>query len=197
MGLPIYDNIDRMLKEKRMSRRQLAIKAGVNPSTISVAFVNRSTMFHPNNLQKIAAALDVTIEELTAEQPQVTPLGLIDGVPTVFINPAPGTFYFSEDGTQRISAHAISEDECTEAMYTMLDAFDTLNPAGMLVAAEQVKLLAEKDEYKRKTEHPNTRVSSRQIIWQEYRTPGHDLGLTREERREIRRQLDSEKADVG
>ena len=175
MGLPIYDNIDRLLKEKRMSRRQLAIMAGIGEGTMSTAFTRRSTMFHPTNLQKIAAALDVTIEELTREQPQISPLGMIDGVPTAFINPAPGTFYFSEDGTQRISAHAISEDECNEAMYSMIDAFDTLNPAGMLIAAEQVKLLANKDEYKRKQENPNTRPSSRYIIWNEYKTTGGNI----------------------
>ena len=197
MGLPIYDNIDRILKEKHMSRRQLAIKAGIGEGTMSTAFTRRTTMFHPTNLQKIADALDVSIEELTREQPQVASLGIIDGVPTAFVNPAPGTLYFSADGTQRISAHAISEDECNEAMYAMIDAFDTLNPAGMLVAAEQVKRLAGQEEYKRKPEQQSIRSSSRKIIWQEYVTDDYLEGekVIQEMREMLKAEASS--SDVG
>lgn len=180
-----------------MSRRQLAIKAGIGEGTMSTAFARRSTMFHPANLQKIAAALDVTIEELTNESRQDMPLDIIDGIAANFFTPEPGTFYFSKDGTQRISAHVISEEECTEALYSMIDAFDTLNPAGMLVAAEQVKRLADTDEYKRKPEQVQSRPSSRTIIWNEYRI--HD-GIQLDEFEKLAQETQLEKdstSDVG
>ena len=134
MGLPIYDNIDRLLKEKGMSRRQLALKAGINPSTISVAFVKRNTMFHPANLQKIADTLDVTPEELTSK-PAATVIdqGLIDGRPTSFINPGKDHPF-----------HVWTEDEISQEINSDLEK---LNFIGKKTAMERVKELTLIDKY--------------------------------------------------
>ena len=120
MGLPIYDNIDKLLKERGMSRRQLAIKAGIGEGTISTAFTRRSTMFHPRNLQKIADVLDVTIEDLIAEPVTVTTLGKIDKSRLHDIG---------------VIKHIIDE------------AFSKLNMHGKIIAMERIKELTQIPSY--------------------------------------------------
>lgn len=59
----IYDRIDEILKEKRMSRRQLAQLAGIPESSLAAAFARKSKM-SMERLAKIAHALHVSPEEL-------------------------------------------------------------------------------------------------------------------------------------
>lgn len=54
-----YDYIDRRLKEIGISRRQLAIKAGVSENTISGAFRRKSKNLSHEIVLKIARVLDV------------------------------------------------------------------------------------------------------------------------------------------
>lgn len=61
--MDVYDRIDAALKEKHMSRRQLAQKAGINTSSFATAFSRRSHMT-PENLEKIAKALEKSPADL-------------------------------------------------------------------------------------------------------------------------------------
>lgn len=144
MGLPIYDNIDRILKEKHMSRRQLAFAAGVGEGTMSTAFSRRTTMFHPANLKKIADVLGVTTEELIAEPAaDVTPLGQINGVPTSFVNPPKGYKWKLSDGTE-IDGHVWTDDELRAEI---AGDVEKLNLRGKKAAMQHIKELTEIPRY--------------------------------------------------
>lgn len=64
--MDIYDKIDSILSEKNMSRRQLAILAGISENTISAAFRRRSKKFSTENVFKIAKALNIPWQKLVA-----------------------------------------------------------------------------------------------------------------------------------
>lgn len=57
--MDIYDRIDKELETRHMSRRQLAIAAGIPESTISTAFFRRTKKLSMENIQKIAAVLNI------------------------------------------------------------------------------------------------------------------------------------------
>lgn len=144
MGLPVYDNIDRLLKAKNMSRRRLAIAAGINESTISVAFVKKNTMFHPANLKKIADALGVTTDELIAEQPaEVEHLGKADGVPAAFVNPSKGHKWRRSDGSE-VDGHVWTDDELRAEI---AGDVEKLNLRGKKAAMQHIKELIEIPRY--------------------------------------------------
>ena len=55
----MYDKIDAALGVRGMSRRQLAIKAGIPVNTLSAAYSRRSKNFSPVYIKKIAVPLYV------------------------------------------------------------------------------------------------------------------------------------------
>ena len=57
--MSLYDRIDAILTARKMSRRQLAIKANIAPSTLQSAMVRRRNMTI-EMVDKIAKALDVS-----------------------------------------------------------------------------------------------------------------------------------------
>lgn len=59
------ERIDSLLKARNMSRRQLAISADIPPSTLQSA-LERNRSFSFEMLQRIAKALDVTINDIVA-----------------------------------------------------------------------------------------------------------------------------------
>lgn len=64
--MTIYDRIDMILKERKISRRKLARQTGIPESTLASAFVRRPEHFPTKYIQAIAAALDVSWQELVA-----------------------------------------------------------------------------------------------------------------------------------
>lgn len=60
--MSISEKIDNLLKDRNMSRRQLAIKAGISPSTLQSA-MERGKNFSIEMLQKIAEALSLSFHE--------------------------------------------------------------------------------------------------------------------------------------
>lgn len=62
--MSIYDNIDRLLEERHMSRRKLARLAGIKETTLASAFSNRPEHFPRERAEKIAEVLEVPVEEL-------------------------------------------------------------------------------------------------------------------------------------
>ena len=145
MGLPIYDNIDRLLTEKGMSRRQLALAAGINESTISVAFVKRETMFRPATVKKIADTLGVTVDELKNEHVDFVPV-LHDGKPGTLVNPGKSHPF-----------HVWTEDEINQEISADLDK---LNFIGKRTAMERVKELTLIPMYtEEKEKSPDTEAS--------------------------------------
>lgn len=66
--MDFYENLDRILAEKHMSRRQMALQAGISESTISAAFRRRTAKFSAENIIKIASTLNVPIDQLIGKE---------------------------------------------------------------------------------------------------------------------------------
>jgi transcriptional regulator with XRE-family HTH domain len=60
--MSVYNKIDKILRERNMSRRQLALKIGVPPSTLASSFSRQAGM-SAQTLIKIASALDKNVED--------------------------------------------------------------------------------------------------------------------------------------
>lgn len=66
--MDFYENLDRILAEKHMSRRQMALQAGISESTISAAFRRRTAKFSAENIIKIASTLNVPLDRLIGKE---------------------------------------------------------------------------------------------------------------------------------
>lgn len=148
MGLPIYDNIDRLLKENGMSRRQLALKAGIGEGTMSTAFARRSTMFHPTNLQKIADTLGVTVDELKSEPVDITPTR------------KPGEN--AANWPQSHPYHAFSVEECAAMINEINENVIKLKPKHLYFTNEYIRerlILQQQEDAAKKEKSPDTEAS--------------------------------------
>lgn len=61
-----YDRVDELLRERHMSRRALAIKAGLSFNTMSGRFRRRSKTIPVEDIEAIADALGVEPQEISA-----------------------------------------------------------------------------------------------------------------------------------
>jgi len=62
--MDLYDRIEERIAGMGINKRELADKAGVPYSTLISAFTRRSTSFSVEHIQKIADALDTTVDYL-------------------------------------------------------------------------------------------------------------------------------------
>ena len=69
-----FERIDRWLNENHMSRRQLAIKAGIPPSTFQSAMERRNKM-SDRMLQAIAPIMGTTVDSLITSDEVESPSG--------------------------------------------------------------------------------------------------------------------------
>ena len=65
--MTVCETIDCLLEKKHMSRRQLAIAAGIPPSTLQSA-LSRNKEISLDMLEKLAQALNVSVASLLPEQ---------------------------------------------------------------------------------------------------------------------------------
>lgn len=120
--MEIYDNIDRELEKRRMSRRKLALSIGVPPSTFQ-SMMERKRGMTIELLKKISAALNVDFYSLA-------------------------DFDMSSDALfEEINANRRSTSE-----EQLLQHFRTLNDNGQTVAVERVQELAQIPAYQRPAE---------------------------------------------
>ena len=59
-----YDLIDKLLRIKGMSRRKLALSAGIKPGTLSSAYARKTETMDINDVKRIAEVLDADYLEL-------------------------------------------------------------------------------------------------------------------------------------
>lgn len=117
--MEIYDNIDRELEKRRMSRRKLALSIGVPPSTFQ-SMMERKRGMTIELLKKISAALNVDFYSLA-------------------------DFDMASDALfEEINANrkATKEEQ-------LLQHFRTLNDNGQTVAVERVQELTQIPAYQR------------------------------------------------
>lgn len=122
--MEIYDNIDRELEKRRMSRRKLALSIGVPPSTFQ-SMMERKRGMTIELLKKISAALNVDFYSLA-------------------------DFDMASDALfEEINANrkATKEEQ-------LLQHFRNLNDNGQTVAVERVQELAQIPAYQRAQSAP-------------------------------------------
>lgn len=120
--MEIYDNIDRELEKRRMSRRKLALSIGVPPSTFQ-SMMERKRGMTIELLKKISAALNVDFYSLA-------------------------DFDMASDALfEEINANRRSTSE-----EQLLQHFRALNDNGQTVAVERVQELAQIPAYQRHAE---------------------------------------------
>lgn len=60
----VYDKIDKLLEQKNLSRRRLAILADIPPTTLQSAFSRKTVNLSLDTIKKIADVLEVTPYDL-------------------------------------------------------------------------------------------------------------------------------------
>ena len=78
-GETIADRIDDILSDKKMSRRELALKAGIPPSTFQAAMA-RGGNLSSNSLIKISHTLNISADYILGLRNQKDISNSIDGV---------------------------------------------------------------------------------------------------------------------
>lgn len=133
--MDFYSRVDDLLKKCHMSRRQLAIKAGIPESTMSTAFMRKSLRFAELNKKKIADALGVNWWELAG-----LPVEEVDGQKLV------RRLDLEEKLMENYEKFHGEEANRREAL---LSSFDTLNADGQVRAVERVQELTEVPRYRK------------------------------------------------
>lgn len=136
--MDFYAQVDKLLKEQKMSRRQLAIKTGIPESTMSTAFMRKSLRFSELNKEKIAAALGVPWWELAG-----LPVEEIDGQKRV------RRLDLEEKMLANYEKFHGKEAKRREAL---LSHYEQLNDDGQEKAVERVAELAEVPRYRKNGE---------------------------------------------
>lgn len=141
----IYRKINELLIEHGMTKKELAVKAGIPYSTLVSAFNRDTGNLSVRNIAKIASALNVSVNALLGWEYVGTDK---DGVevysPTdmeAFFNTRPVDEPHNEEEPN--SASKVSPKEALNA------AFDKLNPVGQDKAVETVEDLTEVPKYKK------------------------------------------------
>lgn len=65
-GVLDYDEVDRLLRNKKMSHRQLAIAAGISPNTLQSWFTRRTEKIPPNSINAMASVLEIDEVQILA-----------------------------------------------------------------------------------------------------------------------------------
>lgn len=146
-----YDLIDSLLKNMGISRRQLAIKCGITPGTMSTWFARRTKNIPFQHIQNIAAffnvpwykimGLDEVEEGIYARLPTVDEVNDNIDVEIPLFDTSGKKLYVSSYTSGRI---------LTQKEAAILNPFRDLNEAGQEKAIDAVETLAKVPEYRKK-----------------------------------------------
>ena len=139
------EKIDSILSEKGMSRRQLAIKAGIPPSSLQSA-LSRNKGLSLDMLFPISEVLKLDVEELVSNS--LDSLDSLDEPPEVKKKFA----YFDKREFLLNSMLDIVNKIGDKDIASLISFFQALNPAGQRVAVKRVEELTEIPKYQRKEE---------------------------------------------
>lgn len=131
--MDIYERIDAILKEKRISRRKLAQMAGLPESTLGNAFMRKSSL-PMSTVQKLSSALDVDINELLGARPSDDldrALAAFPNATAVEENGQTTIYLINDPKDPRSPQEIIRED--------MLRRYDNMNETGQSKAYSYIK----------------------------------------------------------
>ena len=92
--MDIYSRIDELLRERNLSRRQLAREIGIPPTSLQSAFTKKSKSLNLQSVKDIATALDVSIDYLIGnedEEEHITMQEIMDYLDLIDLELAEGT----------------------------------------------------------------------------------------------------------
>ncbi len=149
--MDMYDRIDELLKERNMSRRQLAIKAGVPTSTMSNLFARRSESPALNVVMKIAEVLNVSPSAFMSDtefykiRPKQITIDMTEAVQEI-------RRLFYEEQREKLKKSSdllrgIVGDEDAERAAILLSHFHELNSDGQKKAISYISDLEEIQKY--------------------------------------------------
>lgn len=134
-----YDRIDELLKEKGISRRQLARMLEISESTFTSAFIRNSRKsFSIEMASAIAGILGVELGEIAALETRPAAMGEIPETEVDYLQKMTAL----SEGVFRLR-------EGNEAKLRMRDIMDQLTPEGQKKALELAALLLHVPEYRR------------------------------------------------
>ena len=132
MIITTADLIDAFLRQRGKSRRQLAIEAGIPPSTLQSALERKRT-FSVEMLQKIAAALECDVKDLIPPARAAEQGALAEGL----------------ENMRRWQELAVQGYTFSERENDLICAFSQMNADGQLCAVHLVQDLAQVPKYKK------------------------------------------------
>ena len=137
-----YELIDELLKDMGMSRRQLAIKAGLSENTMSGLFRRRAKNPSINTCQSIADALGIPVEMLMKTTDEI--INDLEKKKTAAIQlPAISSSTIIQDAIKRQNYKPkISHSQ-------VLTLFDSLNDSGKQKAVEILDILSRVPDFKK------------------------------------------------
>lgn len=145
--MTVCERIDGILKERKVSRRKLALMAGISPSSFQTA-MSRNTTISYDMLIPISRVLKVPIYELMGysleyDTPENRAIAEIGFDATFGKDGAANVLEWEEVPLDRVHAEQQARLE-----NRMKQAFLSLNEVGQKVACERVEELAKIDDYK-------------------------------------------------
>ena len=146
-----YDLVDSLLKSKGMSRRQLAIKCGITPGTMSTWFARHTKNIPFQHVQSIANMLQIPWYQVMGYEE--VDEGLYARLPTVDevndnadvdipVRDREGKYLYTASTT---SGKLLSQNEAA-----IMIPFRDLNDVGQKKAIDAVETLAKVPEYRKK-----------------------------------------------
>jgi len=146
-----YDLIDSLLKNMGISRRQLAIKCGITPGTMSTWFARRTKNIPFQHIQKIAAffsvpwyeimGLDEVEEGIYARLPTIKEVENDENV-DIKVYDKSGKYLYTADNR---GGRLLSKNEAA-----IMIQFRNLNDVGQQKAIDAVETLSKVPEYQKK-----------------------------------------------
>ena len=127
--MDVYEKIDSILEKKNISRRKLAILAGIPPTTLQSAFSRKTTNLSLESIEKIAKVLEVS------------PFELIGWSYFDMINPNIG---------DEVKLIGTIEEKYGEKAVDLLDFYSQLNDSGKAKAIDFVSDLSMIEKYQNK-----------------------------------------------
>ena len=138
--MTICERIDSILKEKGISRRKLAIKAGISPSSFQTA-MQRNTSLSLDMILPIADVLGVSVGYLYSGDDKI-------GMNNPFWKYTIGSEVWN-NGFIETSFDDVYRKQQAYLAERMRQAFNELNEEGQLEACKRVEQMSDTKEYRR------------------------------------------------
>lgn len=138
--MTVYENIDKILRERHISRRKLADLAGINANTLAAVFMRKPDPFPEKYLIPIAEALEVPVYQLKGLKLLKYPAGKA-ATPAQASGEASDVAFSEEEDNARVTAEFF-------ALRT-LSAISQVNLDGLKLICQYAETLSTDNRYRK------------------------------------------------